>query len=450
MKERKMSCTSCSRLLRLITIIISILIVAPLSGQEAHPAAGGEITGDTLSCDELVSRYRAALEASDPGLASEWWRVAAAVCPPTSELIYDDGETIYGMLYNRTGDTDYMDTVITILTRRAYYLNDKPATELRKASLLFDLAGDEPLYLSLCYNILTEVAGSYPDEMDCDNFVLMAVVAASLYAMEVIDAGELEYSLITAINTVRARMESDPSGCSKAEEIDDLLTFYRTCGAMTCAGIDALYGEMIDRHFRDTAMVSMVHEMLLEAGCQESDLFYNIAVKKFAVERSVANALRLAELNAARNNMDKAVSYFTEAYNADKDSVVRSGVLLRIALTDLARGRRQEARNRAEHAWELNPSSGRALMILAECYAGADLGNKFDSLASYWVAADYLEAAVAADPSLQGEAAAKMRVCMDNFPTREDCFFQRILDEGVVYTVGGWVNEVTRVRFRKE
>lgn len=219
---------------------------------------------------------------------------------------------------------------------------------------------------------------------------------------------------------------------------------------MTCEGLETLYAGKIDRNFRDTAFVAKVYAMHNEAGCEQSGLYYNVAVKMFANDRTAENAVRLAELNAARNNMDRAVSYFTEAYNRDTNRIVRSGVLTRVALMELERGKRQEARDRAEHAFQLNNRNAGALMILADCYAGAELGNKFDNLASYWVAVDYLQAAMSVDPSLKAEADAKIRKYMKLFPTREDCFYRKILDEGVVYNVGGWVNEVTRVRFRKE
>jgi tetratricopeptide (TPR) repeat protein len=227
-------------------------------------------------------------------------------------------------------------------------------------------------------------------------------------------------------------------------------TFYRTSGAMTCEGIETLYSGKVDRNFRDAAFLGKVNDMLIEAGCNSSGLYYNVAVKMFANDRSVENALRLAELNIARNDSDRALSYFTEAYNRDTSRISRSAVLNRIALADLAQGRRQEARNRAEHAWQLNNGNTQALIILAECYAGAELGSSFDNHTAYWVAVDYLESAVKADPSLRQEAEPKFRAWSQLFPTREECFYRRILDEGAVFTVGGWVNEVTRVRFRKE
>lgn len=58
----------------------------------------------------------------------------------------------------------------------------------------------------------------------------------------------------------------------------------------------------------------------------------------FANDRSAKNAVRLAELNADAGNNDKAISYFTEAYNRDTNSVVRSDVLIRVAMMELGQG----------------------------------------------------------------------------------------------------------------
>ncbi len=445
-----------------VTAAMMMFFPAGISGQEysdrgADPGQAlpnqGTLSAqgdDSLRCTGKFAGYKAALKGEDLSGALVLWRQVLADCPSYSEEVYTDGESLYRELFERTGGQEYIDSIVMILTQRTYYFGNKPSNDLHKAEILFDLAGDDPAYLGLCYNIITEAAGSFPDQMDCSHFVRMATVAASLYAMGEIDAAELGSAFVTAIGTVDRRMENHVAGCGDAEALDNMVTFYRTSGAMTCEGLETLYGEKLDRNFRDTAFVNMVYAMTREAGCTGSDLYYNIAVKMYAVNRSAANAVRLAELNAAAGNTDKAVSYFTEAYNRDTSRVVRSEVLMRVAMMEFGQGKRQEARDRAEHAWELNKRNAGALMFLAECYAGAELGNKFDNRAAYWVAADYLDAAVKADPSLRKEAEARIKIYMKNYPTREDCFYRKILDEGGVYTVGGWINEVTRVRFRKE
>jgi tetratricopeptide (TPR) repeat protein len=331
-----------------------------------------------------------------------------------------------------------------------YYFNDKPSNDLHKSELLFELAGGNPVYLGLCYNILTEVADSFPDKMKCSHFVLLTTTAAWLYVMGMIDADELAHAFVKAIGTVEARLDSNSDSCRNFEDLKNMETFFRTSGAMTCASIEMLYSQKVDRNPHDTVLINKVFAMLTETGCTGSDLYYNVAVKLFANDRSAENAVRLAELNVARNNIEKALSYFTEAYNRDTSRTVRSEVLTRVAAMELSQGKRQEARDRGEHAWRLNNRNGKALLIVADCYAGAGIGDRFDDHSAYWVAVDYLMTAKSIDPTLTETADKKIKAYSKLFPTREECFYRNILDEGVVYRVGSWINEVTRVRFRRE
>ena len=197
-------------------------------------------------------------------------------------------------------------------------------------------------------------------------------------------------------------------------------------------------------------LINKVFNLLTEKNCTRSDFYYRIAVRIYANNRSAENAVRLAELNIARKNTDKAVGYFTEAFKADTSKAVQSEVLTRVAAWELAEGKRQEARDRGEHAWELNKKNGKALMIIAEAYAGSKIGDAFDNHSVYWVAVDYLMFAKAVDPSLKETADAKIKAWSRLFPTREECYYRNITDQGIAYSVGSWISEVTKVRFRKE
>jgi len=432
------------------TVFLSILTPGVSAGMETEAQDIFNHSPDSTGCEELISLYKDHHLNKENDKALEFWRQVLVKCPSTSEDLYKDGESIYSELYRITGDVAYIDTILMVLTQRTYYFNDKLSNDLHKSELLFELAGDDPAYLGLCYNILMEAAESYPDQMGCDHFVRMATAAASLYAMGIIDAGELEHAFIAALGTVDYRFATGSANCSSSDDLENMETFYRTSGAMTCAGIETLYTWKVDRDFHDTVLIRKVNAMLTEAGCTGSELYYNVAVKMFANDRSAINAVRLAELNVERDNVERAISYFTEAYNRDTSRLVRSEVITRVAMMELARGKRQEARDRAEHAWQLNNRNARALLLIADCYAGAEFGNSFDNHTAYWVAVDYLEAAIKFDPSLRKEAEVKIRAYSKLFPTREECFYRRINDEGIVFNVGGWISEVTRVRFRRE
>jgi len=432
------------------TACLSVLALGLSARTVTEAGATSGHQEDSTGCAELTSQYRGHYQNKEFDKALGFWRQVLAKCPSSSVELYKDGELIYSELYDNTADVAYIDSILMVLNQRTYYFNDKPSNDLHKTEILFELAGDDPAYMGLCYNILMEAAEISPDQMGCDHYVRMATAAASLYAMGIIDAEELEHAFITALGTVDYRIATGSENCSSSDDLANMETFYRTSGAMTCAGIETLYTWKVDRDFHDTALIAKVNAMLKEAGCTGSELYYNVAVKMFANERSAGNAVRLAELNIERNNIERAISYFTEAYNRDTSRLVRSEVITRVAMMELARGKKQDARDRAEHAWQLNNRNARALMIIADCYAGAEFGNTFDNHTAYWVAVDYLEAAIKVDPSLRKEAEGKIRAYSKLFPTREECFYRRINDEGIVFNVGGWISEVTRVRFRRE
>ena len=437
-----------------LKIIVSVLLATIANELPARDVIAADydcgILQDTTACIYNTSLYRNCSSGNDPDGALYYWRQVMTECPEQSEELYVDGEALYLELFDRTEDLAYIDSVLMLLTQRSYYFDGRASNELHKAELLLGLAGDDPLYLGLCYNIIAEAAEMFPDEMGCSHFVLLATVAASLWAMDMIGDEEMADAFVKSIVTLDGRIAANRCNSGYAGDLDNLETFFRTCGVMGCDDIESLYAQRINDNPRDKVLIDKVYGMLDETGCNGEDFYYSIALKLFANDRSAANAVRLAELNAARNNPERALAYFTEAYNCDTTGSVRSEVILRVAEMELARGNRQAARDRAEHAYQLNKRNADALMLLADCYAGAELGNTVDNHTAYWVAVDYLEAAIKVDPSLRKEAEARIRAYSQLFPTKEECFYRRILDEGIVFNVGGWISEVTRVRFRKQ
>ena len=434
-----------------IAALFLSVITTGISAQEGFATATpSESVEDSTGCIDNTASYMKFYSGIDLDSALYYWRQVLGECPAYSEDMYADGESMYLGKYDRTGDLAFIDTVLMTLNQRSYYFDNRVSNDLHASSLLFDLAGDDPVYLGLSYNILREISDEFPEQVESRHYVMMATAAASLYAMDIIDSGELEEAFVIAIGSLEKRLENNPADAVYSEDLENLEAYFRACGVMTCSSIDKLYSGKVDSDFRDTVLLNKVAAMLTETGCTGSDLYYSIALKRFANDRTVENAVRLAELNAARGDIERAISYFTDAYNRDTNSVTRSEVITRVAEMELSLGKRQEARNRGEHAWQLNNKNGRALMILADCYAGAELGNTFDNHAVYWVAVDYLRAARDVDPSLAEMADAKIKEYEKLFPTKEECFYRRILDEGLIYNVGSWVGEVTRVRFRKE
>ena len=411
------------------------------------PFGSGE---DSIRCLQNTSLYSTCYENKDFEMALDYWWQVFAECPASSEDIYIRGESMYKELFRSTIDAAYIDTVLMILSQRTLYFNNKPSNDLRKSLVLFELGGNYSVYTEQCYNLIKEVTDSFPDHIDHDYSMLLMAAAARSYSLDIIDTTEVLGAYTKAAGIVEAHLEVNPDDTRYIEAANRIDSIFRSSGAMTCGSIEAIYSRKVDKDLRDTILINKVFNILTETGCSGSDFYYRIAVKLFANKRSAENAVRLAELNFNRNNTDKAIGYFTEAFKLDTSKTVRSYVMTRVAAMELASGKRQEARNYGEYAYELNNKNGKALMIIAEAYAGSEIGDAFDNHSVNWVVVDYLKSAKNADPSLEEIANKKIEIYSKLFPTREEGYFRRINDEGKIYRVGGWIGEITRVRFRKE
>jgi len=190
--------------------------------------------------------------------------------------------------------------------------------------------------------------------------------------------------------------------------------------------------------------------LLTESGCNESELYFKAATNLYTSEPNASSAAQLAEMNVARKKYNEAEKYYTEAVDLETNLLVKSGLLTKLATLELASDSKQAARDFARAAYSLDPTNGNALYIIAESYAGARIGEPFENQTVYWVVVDYLIRAKNIDPTLKGQVDERIAIYSRLYPTKEEAFFRSLVDEGAAYQVGGWVNESTTVRFRKE
>lgn len=445
--ERKMKKRVCGIVAATVLAIFSLTMAAQTGVESGTPYGRGE---DSIRCLDNTLLYTASYENRDFPTALGFWRQVADECPASSEDLYIKGEAMYTELYEVTGRKEYIDTVLLTLSQRTLWFGNKPANDLNKALLLFKYGENDILYTELCYSLIKEVAYSFPDYMDNYWYVRLMEAAVNAYSWNIIDTTEVWAAYTTAMRPVEKALESTTANSLYTEAEKKINSLFRTSGAMTCSSIEAIYSPKVNKNIRNTVLIDEVFTLLDETGCTGSGFYYRIAAKMFADQKTSENAVRLAELNHLRNDTDKALWYFTEAYKIDTTKTVRSDVLTRIATLELAAGKKQEARNHGETAYELNNKNGKAVFIIAEAYAGSKIGDAFENHSVYWVAVDYLRSAKAIDPSLTEAADEKIKEYSTLFPTREEGYYRGMTDEGVVYRVGGWIGEVTKVRFRKE
>jgi tetratricopeptide (TPR) repeat protein len=405
---------------------------------------------DSTRCMRNTSLYSTYYDNKDFNTAVQFWRDVFRECPGASKNTYIKGEAMYKEFFRKTGNKAYIDTVLMILDQRTRYFNEVHTNSLRKAFALYEFGGNDTAWARLSYNLISEVMEVSPQSFDHTYSSLYMAVAARCYFLKVIDASDVIDVYAQSMKVVddqSARKLGDSKYFEARKNID---LVFRSSGVATCENIEKLFTASMEKTPSDTAMLKKVITMLTETGCQASELFYRATTSLYDTERSAASAAQLAEMNVARKKYSEAEKYYTEAIELETDNVVKSGLLTKLATLELTSDNKQAARDFAKAAYSLDPANGNALYIIAEAYAGARIGEAFENQTVYWVVVDFLVRAKNADPGLKNQADERIAIYSRLFPTKEESFFRSLVNEGAAYNVGGWVNESTTIRFRKQ
>jgi len=437
-----------------ITIFTGALLAAfTLTSHAQNGVATGTPFGrgeDSTMCLRNTSLYSTYYENKDYNTAAKFWREVFKECPGSSKNTYIKGEVMYKDFFRKTGNKAYIDTVLIILDQRTRYFNEAPVNSLRKAFALYEFGGSDTTYAKQSFNLILEVLKASPQSLDHTYSSLYMAVAARCYALKLTDMRGVIDAYTRSMKIVDDQLARKPDDARYLDAKKNIDLVFRSSGVATCENIEELFTTGVEKNPSDTAMLRKVITMLTETGCQGSELFYKAATRLYETDPSAASAAQLAEMNVARKKYSEAEKYYTEAIELETNKVVKSGLLTKLATIELTSDNKQAARDFAKAAYSLDPSNGNALYIIAEAYAGARVGEAFENQTVYWVVVDYLVRAKNTDPNLKSQADERIAIYSRLYPTKEEAFFRSLVNEGAAYTVGGWVNEPTTIRFRKQ
>lgn len=426
---------------------LSLSVLAQKGVDTDTPFGHGE---DSLRCLRNTSLYSTYYENKDYDMAVQFWRPVFVECPASSKNTYIKGEAMYKDFFRKTGDKAYIDTVILILDQRTKYYGEEESNNLRKSFALYEIGGNDPGDAKKCYDIIKGVMDSSPESFDNTYSSLYMAVAAKCFVLKCIDASDVISAYSQSMSVVDSYLARRPDNQRYAEAKKNIDAVFRSCGAASCSSLEELFTSQVDANQSDTVLLRKVLTLLSETGCKDSDLYFKAATNLYKTEKSAVSATQLAEMNVARKKYNEAEKYYKEAIDFETDPLVKSSLLTKIATLELTSDNKSAARDYAKSAYALDDKNGNALFIIAESYAGANVGESFDNQTVYWVVVDYLIRARNTDPNLKDQADERIAIYSKLFPTKEEAFFRSIVDEGASYHVGGWVNENTTIRFRKE
>ena len=436
---------------KLFSVFFFLLFLIPVSGQKGIEDGSKYGHGeDSSNCRKNLSLYTTYYDQKNFDMTLIFWRKSFYECPLSSKNMHLHGIRMFKSIYNQTKDMAYIDSMRMVYDARIKYFGEESYNQGRKGLDLWEIGAENPEILQLSYATLGNSITL--DPRNANPMILTIYMAATqkLFDQELISNEDVinNYGLIGDILDARIKAVNRGGDINAKANIDAI---FKASGAGTCDGLIPLFTGKVASAPDDIDLLKKVIGLLEDAGCNDSDLYYTTAENLYKLEKSALAAYHLAEMNADKMDFVVAEKYYKEASDLEEDNNKKSSYYTKMATISLSQKDNKVARDYAKTAIGLNPDNGTAIMLVGNAYVGVKVsGDDFENQAVYWVAVDYFEKSKKVDPSLAERVNEFIVSCSKAFPKKDEGFFRSIINEGVDYQVGGWINESTTVRWRKE
>ena len=184
----------------------------------------------------------------------------------------------------------------------------------------------------------------------------------------------------------------------------------------------------------------------------ESDVYFAAVESAHKLQPSAESAAGCAQMCLKKSDLTGAVEYYKQALTLVESDEDKADYLYRMANVYVSLQNYRQSVEYANQALEINPEDGRCYLLIGMSYAN---GGKISDdpvldRAKFWVACDMFQKAQSIDETCADAAKNFIKTYSQYFPTKEEIFFSRDLNEGQTYYVGSWINKSTRCRARKE
>ncbi len=414
---------------------------------------------DSAQCVRNWSLYAEYYRQRNYEMAYEPWQYMFESCPAATVNIYIHGANMMEYFYQEAESPEeqemWVDSLMLVYDQRIEYFNEEGRVLGRKAADLYKLQPDRVDELVEMTEESIQLRGMQTNaDVLLINFqsVIRMVEAGTMDPSEIISRYE------RAMEIIEYNLENNPEDeryyRPAFNNIERMFQPYATCDALV-----GMFEDKYEENPEDLELLERITEMLDNAECADTELFYNATRSLYALKPDAESAFLMGRLARDRENYTEAIDYFEQAidlYEEDspdenQEQIFRSyWIIAETSYKELDRMAR--ARNYAEEAHEVDPTDGRPLILIGEMYAAsADQcgDDEFTKKTAYWVAVDMFQEAarVAEDPVVQERAQELTSTYRQYFPNNEDIFFQG-LNEGDSYRVECWINRSTTVRAR--
>ena len=178
----------------------------------------------------------------------------------------------------------------------------------------------------------------------------------------------------------------------------------------------------------------------------ETPLSNKLAVRLHELEPSSTSAYLLGKQAEAKGNASKALEYFTQAVDLEKDNSKKARIYYSLAENYRKKGSLGTARTYYNKMLEVKPSAGIAYYKIGTMYGESSNScgtTVFEKRAMNWLAADMMDKAAKVDGSIAGNAKAAAVSYRQRAPQASDIFSEGMA--GKTITFNCWVGGSVRV-----
>ena len=214
----------------------------------------------------------------------------------------------------------------------------------------------------------------------------------------------------------------------------------------TCDILIPLYTKNFEKNKNNALWISRAAGRLDGKECSDDPLFVTLVEQLHKLEPSANSAFYLGILNDKRGNSDEALKYYQESVELESDNYKKANILYRIAVKLKDKGRKSSSRNYAERALSLQPSLGKAYILIASLYASSANAcgdSQFNKRAVYWLAAQTAQKAGRVDASIRKTANNFVASYNGRAPSKTDIFTEG--NQGKTITFSCWIRRSVKV-----
>ncbi|MCQ2287213.1 MAG: tetratricopeptide repeat protein [Bacteroidales bacterium] len=445
---------------------------------------------DSIKCQEEITTFRMALDARNYADAYTAWQNAVTNCPCTWQGLWAKAQTMFDNLIRAEKDSLHKETLIdsmlwvyevrhqympkiytegNSLGNKAYYTMRYRSKNYNQAMEWFIKAADmekENLQAHI-WDVYFKTAEAMVKKTKDTTLIINAYEQATEYIGQAIvnsykkyekvlpnfdnlkEALDKEQIDIVEYDKRLKRLSTDTANAMKSivqykntlSNIEGKFTPYAPCHVL-----EAVYGKKLEANRDNLTALKKIILTMSKGGCLTSPVFIEALSIVHEAEPSAQSAYLMGNLSFKNNDIDKAITYFTEAIPLYETNEQRVEPYYMLGLCYLVKSEFSKAREAAQNAIKINQNCGKAYILIGDLYAQSSTRCSGGDAVPYdynWAAADKYSRAASVDASVAAEANAKRAKL--HFPSKQDAFV-RGLNPGDSYRVGCWINESTTVR----